>query len=158
MNTKSMSMRPALVRSLCAALGTASAGVLLSAGLAVLPVQTAEAGPYWRCPSGWTFRVNGAGNGAQCYRRTSDEVQPISCPNVNIFGQPVGTFAQARTGQDKCVGETRVAGVVNRTEHDPLPCPAGYLYRQDHVRTGDRCVKPGELQHRAPSAQFESSP
>jgi hypothetical protein len=158
MNTKSMSMRHALVRSLCAALGTASVFVLLGAGLAVLPAQTAEAGPYWRCPAGWTFRVNSAGTGAQCFRRTSNEVQPINCPNVTVFGQPVGTFAQARAGQDKCIGETRVAGVVNRTEHDPLPCPAGYRYRQDHVSTGDRCVKSGELQHRSPSAQFESTP
>lgn len=140
------------------ALGRASACVLLGAGLAVLPAETAEAGPYWRCPAGWSFQINAAGTGAQCFRRTSNDVQPINCPNVTVFGQPVDTFVQARTGQDKCIGETRVAGVVNRTEHDPLPCPAGYSYRQDHVSTGDRCVKSGELQHQAPSARFESTP
>jgi hypothetical protein len=33
-----------------------------------------------------------------------------------------------------------------------------YQYIENHQRTADRCVKRGELQHRAPSAQFQSTP
>lgn len=144
-------------KALCV-LGTAFACVLLSSGLTMLPAQTAEASPYWRCPTGWTYRVNSAGTGAQCWRRTSDDVKPINCPYVTFLGQSVGTFPQSRTARDKCVGGVTVAGVSNKTEHDPMPCPVGFQYRENHQRTADRCVKPGELQHRAPSAQFQSTP
>lgn len=147
-----------MIRKVLCVLGTASAYVVLSSGLAVMPAQTAEASPYWRCPTGWTYRANSAGTGAQCRRRTSDDVKPIYCPNVTFLGQSIGTFPQSRTGRDKCVGGVTVAGVANKTEHDPGPCPIGYQYRENHQRTADRCVKPGELQHRAPSAQFQSTP
>ena len=150
--------REMFFRKVLCVLGTTSACVVLSTGLSVLPAQTADAAPYWRCPTGWTYRVNSAGTGAQCRRRTSDDVKPIYCPNVTVLNKSYGTFPQSRSGRDKCVGGMAVAGVSNTTEHDPGPCPVGYQYIENHQRTADRCVKRGELQHRAPSAQFQSTP
>jgi hypothetical protein len=145
-------------RGVTSVAGGIAASVVLMAGQALAPGQEAEASPYWRCPAGWTFRVNSAGTGAQCHRQVSDEVAPIDCPNINFLGRDVGTFPHARRGRDKCVGTVTVAGVNNRTEHDPGPCPAGFEYRVDHTRNGDRCVKPGGIEHRAPSSRFESTP
>jgi hypothetical protein len=142
-------------------LGVAGATGLCAAVLAggvLLPTQSAFAEPYWRCPSGWTFRVNAAGTGAQCRRRATDTVTPIICPNVTIITQTIGTVVSVRSGRDRCVGEVNVAGVINRTEHDPLPCQLGYDHVENREGNADRCVKRGVTEHQAPSARFESTP
>jgi hypothetical protein len=140
--------------------GTSLAALAVTGAAAVLPGQSAEAAPYWRCPAGWSFRVNSNGSGAHCHRKVPDDVAPISCPNIQTPVGSIGTFQQAKAGRDVCAGETKIGGITNRTEHPAGPCVLpGSSYRQDYQGNTDRCVKTnGQLEYRSPTAQFESTP
>lgn len=118
----------------------------------LLSAQVVQAKPsFYKCQSGYTFKINNAKTGARCEVTRKGHVKPISCPSITVFGKSVGTFPQKKRGKDRCAGRG-VASV--ETSHDPLACSSGYSYKRDYRGTADKCVKANKLEIKAPTVKF----
>lgn len=133
-------------------------GLVFAAPAALTSLASpADAAPFFKCSSGYTFHLNSSRTGAHCRKKIPDNVKPINCPNVNLMGRRIGTFQQAKSGKDKCRGTVRIGGVSNSTEIDPANCNTGYAYKRNHQGRLDKCVKSGGWIYKAVTVQFNSN-
>ena len=113
---------------------------------------SAQSAPsFYKCDSGYKFKINNAKTGARCEKRSVTKKTGINCPKIKILAKEIGTFQKVKNGKDRCVGRG-LAGV--EISHDPLHCAIGYLYKQNHRGKKDMCVKPG-LKIKAPTKKFK---
>jgi len=113
---------------------------------------SAQSAPsFYKCDSGYTFKINNAKTGARCEKRIGAHIAGINCPKINVLGKEFGTFQQVKNGKDRCAGRG-VAGV--EISHPPGKCLWGYSYKQNHQGKKDMCVKSGQLKIKAPTKKF----
>lgn len=128
-----------------------SAAIILS-GLFLFNSSSAQSAPsFYKCDSGYKFKINKAKTGARCEKTSSTLVRAINCPKIRILGKKVGTFQQTKNGKDRCTGRG-VAGV--EISHDPLSCRSGYSYKKNYRGKKDFCVKEGKLTIKPATKKF----
>jgi len=115
-------------------------------------VEAASGPSYFKCSSGYSFKINRARSGVRCEKRTGDAIKPISCPSITVLGVSAGTFPYTKSGKDKCGARGLIPG--SEHFHNPLRCPRGYVYKTNYSGKKDRCVKPGKLKIAPPSVKF----
>jgi hypothetical protein len=113
--------------------------------------------PFFRCTSGYTFKLNSTQTAAHCRKRGKISVKPIVCPQVTFMGMTIGTFPYASSGKDSCRGQAKVGGMTQTTDHPPLNCLPNYSYEKNYQGIEDKCIR-GGWTYEAPTYEINSTP
>ena len=121
-----------------------------------LPMNSAFAGKYYQCQSGYTFQSKNGG--VRCFKAAGYKYKsPVSCPikSIKVFGKTysIGTTYRIDwngSNKDMCVGKIPVGG-PNKNITQEVVCPVGYIKQKKPGK--DKCRKQKSAEITFPNKQ-----